>query len=290
MPYLDKQQMEQFEKDGFLVVTDFASSETIAKLQVRIREIIDGFDLDELKVFTTENQTAVLDRYFLESSNKISCFFEENAFDAHGNLQMDRHLAINKIGHALHELDPDFRAFSYRQAVLDIALSLGLAKPSIVQSQYIFKQAKIGGLVHPHTDSTFIYTEPLSCLGLWIALEDATIENGCLSAITGSHKVYLLQQQYVINKRGDGTAFRDTDHPRMEWDTDQLVPIEVKKGDLVLLHGNVVHASNPNTSDKSRHAYVLHLVDLEAKWSAENWLQRPAEMPFQSMEKVLSKS
>jgi len=45
---------------------------------------------------------------------------------------------------------------------------------------YIFKQPNIGGEVTCHQDSTFIYNDPVAIAGLWFALEDATLENGCL--------------------------------------------------------------------------------------------------------------
>lgn len=60
-----------------------------------------------------------------------------------------------------------------------------LPPPPALQSMYIFKQPSIGGVVVPHQDSTFIHTTPLSCVGLWWALEDATKDNGCLWALPG---------------------------------------------------------------------------------------------------------
>jgi phytanoyl-CoA hydroxylase len=55
----------------------------------------------------------------------------------------------------------------------------------------ILKHTKIGGVVDTHQDSTFLYTEPNTCIGFWFALEDATIENGCLWAKTGGHHTSL---------------------------------------------------------------------------------------------------
>jgi ectoine hydroxylase-related dioxygenase (phytanoyl-CoA dioxygenase family) len=52
----------------------------------------------------------------------------------------------------------------------------------------IFKQARAGGKVAPHVDSTFLHTTPLSAVGFWFALEDVTQENGCLYYIPGSHQ------------------------------------------------------------------------------------------------------
>lgn len=56
---------------------------------------------------------------------------------------------------------------------------------------FCVQQPGIGGEVVPHQDNSFLYTEPTSCTGLWLALEDATITNGCLWAIPGSHKSRL---------------------------------------------------------------------------------------------------
>lgn len=86
---------------------------------------------------------------------------------------------------ALHDLDPVFRRFSRSERVANVLRSLGYKRPLPMQSMYIFKQPSIGGEVVPHQDSSFIHTEPLSCVGLWWALEDATRDNGCLWAQPG---------------------------------------------------------------------------------------------------------
>lgn len=52
----------------------------------------------------------------------------------------------------------------------------------------IFKNPKIGGEVPKHTDHTYIMSSPSSCIGIWVALEDATKENGCMWGYPGSHK------------------------------------------------------------------------------------------------------
>ena len=81
--------------------------------------------------------------------------------------------------------------FSRSLKIKELVLALGIEHPLFLQSMYIFKQPNIGGEVTCHQDATFLYTEPLRMAGLWFALEDAGVENGCLWAIPGGHKLGL---------------------------------------------------------------------------------------------------
>jgi phytanoyl-CoA hydroxylase len=75
----------------------------------------------------------------------------------------------------------------------------------------------------------------------------------------------------------DGTRFEILDDA--PWPDDNLQPLEVKKGTLIVLNALLPHLSRENRSAKSRHAYTLHVVDAAAHYPKENWLQRAAEMP-----------
>jgi phytanoyl-CoA hydroxylase len=134
---------------------------------------------------------------------------------------------------------------------------------------YIFKQPNIGGEVVCHQDSTFLYTEPDSVVGFWVALEDATVENGCLWVNEGGHKGPLRK---LFTKHFHAMKMITLDETPFD---KNVIPIEVKKGTLVMLHGRLPHYSLENTSNKSRHAYTLHVIDGNKKYPKENWLQRP---------------
>ena len=291
MAYLNKTQVASFEKQGYLLVKNYASNEEVKSLKKRIHQIIETLHIEQVKIFTTENQAQHLDEYFLNSADKIRCFFEEKAFDKNGQIQVNIQQAINKIGHALHDRDRVFEAFSYSNNFYQITQDLSIAKPSIIQSQYIFKQANIGAKVNPHMDSTFLLTQPHSCIGIWVALEDSCVENGCLCAIPSSHKTYGLGKQYVKALDNTGTKFVELQKaaiPEKDWELSKMIPLEAKKGDLILLHGELVHASYPNRSSYSRHSYILHIVDQNATWSPHNWLQRPISFPFRDMKTVVN--
>ena len=85
-------------------------------------------------------------------------------------------------------MDKIFYKFSHRKDLDLIAKSIGINDPKLLQSMYIFKQPHIGGEVMCHQDSTFLYTEPETAIGFWIAIEDANNNNGCLQVASGAHK------------------------------------------------------------------------------------------------------
>lgn len=178
----------------------------------------------------------------------------------------------------MHDLDPVFQKFSYTTKLKNLVQDLPLEQPQILQSMYIFKQPKIGGEVNMHQDSTFLYTEPESVIGFWFALEDATLENGCLWGMPTRHNE-PLKDKFEYNEDGELTL--KTVAPTT-WNQDDALPLEVKKGTLIILHGHLPHYSAPNRSLKSRHAYTLHAIDGKCEYPDTNWLKRGENLPLKN--------
>jgi phytanoyl-CoA hydroxylase len=267
----------RFEQDGFLVIPGFKSTDEIAALRARAAAIVDAFDpAESTAIFTTKDEsTTKSNDYFLSSGDKIRCFFEEEAFGADGALSQPKELSINKIGHAMHDLDPVFERFSHDPRLHVLATELGIAEPRVYQSMYIFKQPHIGGEVRWHQDATYFATDPMTVTTLWFALERADRTNGCLWVERGGHRT-PLRERFVVDQ-GDGSLEQIDASP---WpDEARAEPVEVDAGTLVVLHGRLPHYSAPNRSAASRHAYTLHFVDARAKYAETNWLQRRSEFP-----------
>ncbi len=265
-----------FDADGYLLLEDFVPAEACDRLRARALDLVACFDPAEHRtVFSTSSVAHAAAEYFESSGDKIRFFFEEGAFDAAGNLRQDKALSINKIGHAMHDLDPVFDGFSRTDRLQALVAGLGVRQPLLLQSMYIFKQPRIGGEVGWHVDSTYLYTEPLSCIGFWFALEDATLENGAMICLPGAHKQplktrFLRRDGRLVIERLDAAPW--SDGPR--------VALEAKRGSLVVIHGLLPHFSGANLSDRSRHAYTLHVIDGACRYPADNWLRRGANLPL----------
>ncbi|GAA6062272.1 hypothetical protein JCM10212_000932 [Sporobolomyces blumeae] len=294
MPFtLTDAQKDQFESDGYLVIPSFFSRDQATTLLERSRKLLREFDLDNhpMTQFVGSGDAQdgkakhIGDQYFLESGDKVRFFFEPAAIGHDGKLNRPKEKSVNKIGHGLATNDDEFRRFTFSDDLKSLATSLGFHKdPRVLQSMIICKNAEVGGKVSIHDDSTFLYSDPLSAMGFWFALEDCTPSNGCLSFVPGSHKTNRITKR-LVRMPGGGTSIvpiEGVEAQSIDWEQEEWKPAECKAGDLVLIHGSVIHRSEQNRSDKSRFIYTFHCIDGTSEWDDKNWLQTPG-VPFPSL-------
>lgn len=113
---LSQEQTEQFHKDGYLVLPDFATSEQMDALRTQAELLIEGFDMEQHRsIFSTDRQEEKTDpAYFCASGHNISFFLEEDALDEEGGLKQQKKHSVNKIGHGMHSVDPVFNKFAMK--------------------------------------------------------------------------------------------------------------------------------------------------------------------------------
>ncbi|XP_006821300.1 phytanoyl-CoA dioxygenase domain-containing protein 1-like [Saccoglossus kowalevskii] len=199
---MDENRVKEFKDNGYIVVENVLTETEADELRAECHSLIEKMNPKEhlsAEFVTGEKQTT--DDYFLTSNDKIRFFFEKGTIGENGDLLRDKHLSLNKIGHALHALNPKFKEVTHKQIVQDIARAIGFQKPVIAQGMYIFKQPGIGG-----------------------------------------------------------------------------------EGSMVVIHGEVIHKSELNTSDKSRHIYTFHICESHnTTYSKRNWLQPSESLPFPAL-------
>ena len=280
-----------YEENGFLVLTGLTSSKKTKRLRSKAINLAKKYNkVGGVHTFVTadddEDAQEAYYKFFFDSADKISPFYEADGVD--GNIVLfNPESSMNKLAHALHALDPDFKKLtsgnkSTARKFKGIAKSLEIKKPTIIQSMIIFKPAEIGGAIPPHQDATFLYTDPITVTGFWLALEKADRENSCLWVIPGGHKGELSARS-VLNEDEDATEL--IDNKDLGWKDEDFVPVEVEPGTLIILHGKLPHKSEKkNNSNRSRIAYTFHAISDEAKYSNRNWMQNPLKVPLYDKE------
>ncbi|CAK9437518.1 uncharacterized protein LODBEIA_P18960 [Lodderomyces beijingensis] len=289
-PYLTPEQLETFDREGMLCIPDFLTAEQTQSLLQRSRDLLSQCDLSThpKTTFKTADKDHIGDKYFFESADRVSFFFDTDAFDEAGELVVPLARAINKVGHGLHIHDEAFKEITFDAKVQQIARDLSYIEPKVLQSMCIFKQPVAGqkltrnNAVPPHTDATFLFTKPRqTALGFWFALEDCSEENGCLKYLPGTHKKYPVTKRFVRSTAmndGGGCEFEEVAPEQPIEETEQdYVTVPCKAGSLILINNSVLHKSENNKSKKSRFAYAFHAIEGTAEYDDRNWLQVPYE-------------
>jgi ectoine hydroxylase-related dioxygenase (phytanoyl-CoA dioxygenase family) len=121
-------------------------------------------------------------------------------------------------------------------------------------SKMIMKEAKVGGAWAWHQDYGYWYENgvlsPDLC-SVYVAVDEATKENGCLQVIRGSHKLGRINHVLSGDQAGADLERVEEIKKRLE-----LVYVELEKGDAVFFHSNLLHRSDKNESENPRWAMI----------------------------------
>lgn len=222
----------QLNENGYIVIEDFLTPEEVDSLFQAGRALCMEAPQTNRKIFSTIKQEDAQGKelYFMESGDKVRYFFEKGAVGEEGQLLVDPMIALNKVGHALHVEHPTFNAITFSNRVREICWQLNYNRPAVCQSMYIYKNPGVGGEVTPHQDSWFLHTEPNSAVGFWLALEDCTLQNGCLQFIKGSHKSGV-HRRYMRNPDQSASELMVYDRAAPIYPQSSFTPMQVSKGE-----------------------------------------------------------
>jgi len=289
---LTKDQLEKFNKDGYLVLENFFfNSEQCLRMYQEagkiIEKVIDDEDLEQIPNFPFvskgDTPTKAEFDYFEQSASDIKLFLNKKEFAAESHHDTEAKAKVirkraNRLGHALHALNPCFREVTFCTEVKDVIKSIGFHKPIVCQSMYLMMQSPEGPSATGHQASTYVLVEPSKLVGFWSAVTDCTKENGCLEVIPGSHKKGGLKNRFIRNPNKDefnaGKRFIYTEG-KAQYPTEGYVPITLKAGSILLLDGFTVHRASNCTASEPRNVYAFHVYDADVgKFSEQNWMKQ----------------
>jgi phytanoyl-CoA hydroxylase len=137
-------------------------------------------------------------------------------------------------------------------------LEVLLGRPALgAQTMYYYKPpgAKGQGM---HQDNFYLLAKPATCIAAWTAIDDATLDNGCLYVVPGSHREDILCPE---SKTERWFGYGDSHISKFPRDA-KPVPVPVRRGQTMFFGGNLIHGSGPNrTKDRYRRTFIGHYID-----------------------------
>ncbi|MBA2941415.1 phytanoyl-CoA dioxygenase family protein [Paenibacillus sp. CGMCC 1.16610] len=210
--HITSEQMKHYQEQGYIIFENLFSGEEMD----RIRGIIDGFD---------------------EASEK--------ALRAKGKEFISRSGQINFTAN-LNFLSAELQQFIADQRFVDITTTILGPDIKLYWDQSVYKRPEASKDFPWHQDNGYVPTEPIHYVTCWLALEDATVDNGCIWVQPGTHLDGFVE--HVKTDLGWVCYFGE----------ETGIPVELKKGSLVAFHSLLFHRSTPNLSKtQTRKGYVV---------------------------------
>ena len=238
---LSEEQVRQFDQLGYVVIEEVLSP---SELQRTVEEI-DAFEAKtEAALREQEGQRTVISEA--------------------GAITFTTHLVTQSTW---------LRSLVANETFTDICADLVGPDVRLYWDQAVYKKPEKPRRFPWHQDNGYVYVEPQAYLTCWVALVDATQENGCPQVVPGLHKLGTLRHRWV-----DPLGFECfSDHP-------DKVAAEVPAGGAVLFSSLTPHLTGPNTTDGVRKAYIVQYcpdgaVRLQGSPSAEPEQREPCDVP-----------
>ena len=234
---LSAEQVDAYNRDGFIVIENLVPSDEVESLRDRLREYTHGG----------------------RQSDSISITIEPRI--KRGELKVDNPGdGIRKVGN-LVQADDLFRALGLNQNIIGILEQILGPDIKIFRNDLLMKPPEVGSQKGWHQDSPYWPIEPMALCSCWLALDDATAENGCLSVLRGWHKKGPLPHIKVTDD-----FVIDQDH---RGDSLESVLAPVSAGGGVFFHSLLPHYTAPNRSEKWRRAIALSYMSAKSRYTKE---------------------
>ena len=219
---LTPDQVRRFDEQGFVVIPDLIGADAVARA------------------------VAECDRFEAQSDEFLAGLED-------GRLSIAERGAITFTVHLVAKSDP-LRALSKHPTIAGICADLVGPEVNLYWDQAVYKKPEKPRRFPWHQDNGYAFVEPQQYLTVWLALTDATEENGCPWVVPGLHRMGTLQHTYV-----DPLGWECLSEP------EGAVPAPVKAGGAVVFSSLTPHLTGPNTTDAVRKAYILQYAPTGAE-------------------------
>ncbi|WP_255150232.1 phytanoyl-CoA dioxygenase family protein [Halorarius halobius] len=219
-------QFEQYQREGYVVVEDLLDGETVEAVTERLREYVTG------------------EREETEFSRMLEPDADVGSFDGEGD-------PVRKFeGVAMAREDEVFGDLAFDRRIVDVIQQLQGPNLTLLRSAAMLKPPGVGSAKKFHQDAAYYPIHPMDHVTVWVALDEATPENGCMQVVPGGHTDGLL---------GHEAQEYDTDITIAERDytPEDTVSLPMEPGDVLFQHCLVPHYTAPNDTDDWRRAYIL---------------------------------
>jgi phytanoyl-CoA hydroxylase len=237
---LSDDQLAHFKRDGYLAFVDALSPEEVEQARSTLSELFERLAHDE----STQTESNV----WVASDSRFRIQFEDgyvpNTKDEHG-----LELKIRKLFWFVEAHDFFGELATSHPRLSGVLQSILGADPILFQDMALVKPPFIGGEKPWHQDDAYFTVEPLdSICGIWIALDEATVENGCMHVIPGGH---LDGPKIHVHAR-------DCEIETERLDLSRVIPVPLPAGGAMFFHGLLPHQTPPNQSPDRRRALQFH--------------------------------
>lgn len=231
-------QAETFWEDGFVKVPDLLTAEEVAALNERTDAILAGRSPFPQEFIHVEPD---------QTGNPVA--------------HVDRALVVRKISNPCLKDDRFYQLLSHPH-VLRVANGVLGPDVKLLYDQMLCKPAKYGSAKPYHQDSPYWPVEPMELMTMWIALDDATEENGCMRYLRGSHKNGALPHDESEGYHRMPEGWRDLPGSPEE------ITLPIPAGSAICHHSLTLHETAPNRSWNRRRALSIVFMRATSRWTS----------------------
>lgn len=233
---LTTEQFEQYQRQGYLLIEDALSDDLIDRATERLREYTHG---DRDPAFSSMLEPAV-------EEGEAEVEEEGDAVRKFEGLDMVRE-------------DDIFREVAHADTVVSAAQDLLGPHLKLLRSAAMMKPPKIGSEKGIHQDAAYYPIQPRDHFTVWIPLDEATPENGCMQVVPGGHLDGLHQHEAVDYST-------DIVIPEATYEDEEFIELPMEPGDVLLTHCLTPHKTAPNRTDQWRRALIMSYMHSRSRF------------------------